>query len=561
MISRREATGRNLLTIFFSVFLAKSPLICPAIVTRHDFVSCLYCRVHSCKDGAIMNMDSRQNYSKIVALLLLVFVAGESVLHAADWRFEVKFDKTIHSDDFTGRVYVIFSRTKREPRTGPGWFNPEMFVSRDVEKLKPGEPVLFTGAAPGDMLAYPGPLAKFELKGFRAQAVVRFNPYERKIGTGAGNGYSQVISIKAQQAEATPLFFTVDKLVTPRKFANTKFSKLLRVRSKLLSEFHGRGVFLKAAVSLPASYYDEPDRRYPSIWNIPGFGGTHLSGRRNGPVREENEQGVEFLRLMLDPSCPLGHHVFADSANNGPVGAALVSEFIPAFDRKFRSIAAPTARFLTGHSSGGWSSLWLQVTYSEHFGGTWSTSPDPVDFRDFQRINLYSPGENMYLDNKGNKRPLARRGDQVTLWYKGFADMEWTLGPGGQLHSFEAAFSPRGKDGKPLLVWDRKTGEVHTEVAKTWEKYDIRLILERNWKTLGPKLTGKLHVIMGDGDTFYLEGATKLLKKSLADLNSDAIVELVPGKDHFNLFRGGLAMRIRREMVSQFLQHHPPRNE
>ncbi len=141
--------------------------------------------------------------------------------------------------------------------------------------------------------------------------------------------------------------------------------------------------------------------------------------------------------------------------------------------------------------------------------------------------------------------------------YKQFADMEWTLGPGGQLHSFEAVFSPRGKDGKPLLIWDRKTGVVNTQVAKTWEKYDIRLILERNWKTLAPKLKGKLHVFMGDQDTFYLDGATVLLKKSMEQLKTDAVVEIHPGKDHGSLMTRELVTRIRSEMVDAFLKNFP----
>ena len=99
--------------------------------------------------------------------------------------------------------------------------------------------------------------------------------------------------------------------------------------------------------------------------------------------------------MTLDPSCPRGHHVFADSANNGPVGQALVEEFLPELDRQYRTVGKPAARFLTGHSSGGWSSLWLQVTYPEVFGGVWSTAPDPVDFRDYQQVNLYQPDQNI----------------------------------------------------------------------------------------------------------------------------------------------------------------------
>jgi S-formylglutathione hydrolase FrmB len=268
-------------------------------------------------------------------------------------------------------------------------------------------------------------------------------------------------------------------------------------------------------------------------------------------------KGVEFLHVMLDPSCPLGHHVFADSANNGPCGTALVEEFIPEFERTYRAVAEPSARFLTGHSSGGWSSLWLQVSHPDTFGGTWSTSPDPVDFRNFQQIDLYRSRENVYVDAKGEQRPLARMRGSVLLWYRGFDQMEQVLGPGGQLHSFEAVFSPRGSNGKPLAAWDRKTGAVDAAVARTWEKYDIRLIIERNWPTLGAKLAGKLHVYMGDADTFYLDGATRLLKESLAKLGSDAVVELFPGRDHFTLLSRELRQRIRTEMAQAFLKSHP----
>jgi S-formylglutathione hydrolase FrmB len=129
--------------------------------------------------------------------------------------------------------------------------------------------------------------------------------------------------------------------------------------------------------------------------------------------------------------------------------------------------------------------------------------------------------------------------------------MEEVMGHGGQLASFEAVFSERGKDGKPKRLWDRRTGAIDPDVAKSWEKYDIRLVLERNWKALGPKLKGKLHVYMGDMDTFYLEGATALLQKSLAGLKSDAKVELFKGKDHGTLLNREMRERIAKEMAAK----------
>jgi len=73
---------------------------------------------------------------------------------------------------------------------------------------------------------------------------------------------------------------------------------------------------------------------------------------------------------------------------------------------------------------------------------------------------------------------------------------------------------------------------IDSKVAKAWESYDIRLVLERNWPTLSPKLRGKLHVYAGEKDNFYLDEATRLLKESLAKLGSDAEVEIVPGMGH-----------------------------
>ena len=103
---------------------------------------------------------------------------------------------------------------------------------------------------------------------------------------------------------------------------------------------------------------------------------------------------------------------------------SLKSSF-PTSRRTFPALATPRARLLNGHSSGGWSSLWLQVTYPDFFGGTWSTSPDPVDFRDFQRINLYAAGENMFRDKDGKRRPIARMGSDTRRFITtGFA--RWT---------------------------------------------------------------------------------------------------------------------------------------
>jgi len=480
---------------------------------------------------------------------------GAFSIQAADFAIRVRYDAAVHKEPFTGRVFLFTSR-EGEPRFGPNWFSPEPFFAMDVENLSLGTDVVFGPDTSGKILGHPSSFADWKPEGGKIQAVMRFNPWEREIGRGAGNGYSEVRDLDESQL-AEPL--VVNQLVPAKTFLESRWSRLVSHPSVLLSAFHQRPVMLRAAVLLPASYDHSPQRRYPVIYTIPGFTGTHHNAQNmQEPVAEQNPQGVEFIRVILDPTSPLGHHVFADSANNGPWGQALIGELIPETDRRFRTLPQSTARFLTGHSSGGWSSLWLQITYPEAFGGTWSTAPDPVDFRDFQVINVYQPGENAYTSSDGKRRPLARKSKtEVALWFQEFDHMEETLGPGGQLHSFEAVFNPRGSDGKPLRLWNRQTGAIDPAVAKAWEQYDIRHILEQNWPTLGQRLAGKLHVFMGDADTFYLEGATILLKESLNKLGSDAVIEIVPDKTHSNLLTPELRERIRREMSETYLKSHP----
>src|SRR5262249_55183240 len=156
---------------------------------------------------------------------------------------------------------------------------------------------------------------------------------------------------------------------------------------------------LRAGVNLPKSFATEPDKRYPVIYEIPGFGGTHHMAHMRFKQNVTDVAGVEMLYVVLDPRCRLGHPVFAESEHTGPYGQALCKELIPYIEKTYRAVGTPAARFVTGHSSGGWSSLWLQITYPDFFGGVWSTAPDPVDFRDFQRVNIYTD-KSMFTDDK-----------------------------------------------------------------------------------------------------------------------------------------------------------------
>lgn len=444
--------------------------------------------------------------------------------------FGVRLDPAVFAKGYTGRVYLVFATGEsREPRTAMGdWFGKTQFIAMDVKDLAPGATIDLSAAT----LGWPKAPKDIPAGEYTVQAVARVNLDNPSAGRGDGDLYSAPLKVRYAPSGSSPTTqsttLTLDKTIKARPFRESETVQLFEMKSPSLSAFLGRDRTIRAGVVLPKGWAENPDKTYPTVYWIGGFGSDHRSAA--GIARM---LGDDCLIVVPDPQCYRGHSVFADSANNGPWGQALVNELIPAVEAKYRGAADSTRRHVTGMSSGGWSSLWLMVEYPDTFTACWSHCPDPVDFRDFQRINLYEPGANMYKDAAGERRPLARgAGDKPSLYYQDFVAQEVVMGPGGQIHAFEAVFSPRLASGEPRPLFDRQTGAVDTETARLWEKYDIRLKLERGWETLGPKLKGKIHIYAGGKDTFYLEGAALRLKESLTALGSDAVVEIIPDMPH-----------------------------
>jgi hypothetical protein len=339
----------------------------------------------------------------VVAAPLLAAPAAAEPL-----QFTVTYDPSV-TDSYTGRVYVMLSTSEKEPRRGPRWNDPGSIFAIDVAAWKPGDPLQVGPQA----LSFPAPVQELPAGEYFVQAVMRRNLDSPYVGRGEGTAYSEPLH-QALDGESGVVALRIDQVVEPRPDPQTERFQVVRLRSDLLSAFSMRDIVMEAAVILPEGYDQEPSARYPALYIIPGFGGNHLQAL-GFAGRAGRESGGRIVKIGLNPLCRTGHHVFADSQNNGPRGRALVEELIPHLEKQFRLEAAPWGRFLTGGSSGGWSSLWLQVTYPDFFGGVWSLAPDPCDFRAFQLIDLYQPGANMYVDREGARIPIARRGGQPML--------------------------------------------------------------------------------------------------------------------------------------------------
>jgi hypothetical protein len=122
---------------------------------------------------------------------------------------------------------------------------------------------------------------------------------------------------------------------------------------------------------------------------------------------------------------------------------------------------------------------------------------------------------------------------------------------GSELDSFNAVFSPRGEDGRPQPLMNKLTGVIDRQVAEHWRRYDIRHIIKENWASLGPKLKGKLHIIAGAWDTFYLETAVEGLRDFLMTTDYEGYVEILPG-NHGSFRTREFEDRLNQEMAECF---------
>ena len=501
----------------------------------------------------------------VLAVLLFISlpIATQTTEQGSRLRFRVTLSKEVAPSATSGRLLVLMTDSPQPRETLNTGFIPgsTWIAAREVEYFAPSATVELDP----DEKAFPRPFSQAKPGAYQVMALLDPNHSYAHHGQDEGDLTSVVVKIDALNPAGTkPIELTLTRVTSARsKPADTENVKLVEFQSPMLTRFWGRAIQMRAGVVLPPGYGTDEKRRYATVYHVHGFGGNHTAAWRQGMqlVKEMSEsKHAEMIHVYLDGSFPTGHHEFADSVNNGPWGRALTEEFIPHLEKTFRCDAKPYARFLTGHSSGGWSTLWLQVTYPDFFGGTWSTAPDPVDLRSWTGINA-TPGstDNAYRESDGKPRQLVRRNGQWIVSIEQFARQEEVTGEyGGQFASFEWVWSPRGEDGRPMKLFNRESGELNQEVMKYWENYDIRLILARNWEKLAPKLKGKINVICGDADTFRLEEAVKLLCAFFKEKGSDATCELVPGRDHGNLYQpyqtfpDGLAPRIYKEMAAKY---------
>jgi hypothetical protein len=503
-------------------------------------------------------------FVRLLSLFALLGVAGTA---AAAGRFEVFFPASLRKEALTGRLLIIVSRSdKGEPRQQLGINGPPLFGT-DISGVKPGESAVLDASAIG----YPvDSLDALPTGDYVIQAlVVTYRQVHRADGRTLwvpanpersdplnlpGNFYSAPVKAHLDPKAGYDVKLELSGVTTFTRAVDSEWVKRFRMKSKILSDFWGFPIYLSANVLLPKGFAEHPNARYPiallnSFDTEPFFIKTDPASRAGDQdlVTKSNLQtGYDFyqswisdgfprfLAVTLEQPCPFFLEAYSvDSANCGPYGKALTEELIPAVEAKYRAVGKPYARLVEGASTGGWESLNLQLKYPDYFGGAWVFNPDPIDFHHYQQTNAYED-ESAFSIPLGEwmsaERPFRRTVEgQVNLTARQLSRYEAVYGSHGrswgQLEGWEAIYSPVGPDGYPMELWDKLTGKIDRKVAEAMRAggYDLTDYARRNWSTLGPKLRGKLNLISGEMDNFYL---------NLAVYDFEAMVREVGGADY-----------------------------
>ncbi len=486
---------------------------------------------------------------KILTIALIMI----NMICFAQVRIHVHLDSAIDRS-ITGKLFIYTSTdTIKGVPNSPDIANPQPMYSVPVNNWTKQSIITIDDHA----TAFSTPLSKLTPGVYKIAGVVDGNPEERG-SFNPGSFYSTKearLEINNNGQGETHLYLNREPI---RGFKETESLKLVHLKSSLLSSFHKKDITLKAAVVLPKEYANDTSKKFPVVYIIPGWGGTHFDVQGSfARTRYGMDQGAPKIYVYLNPETqtPFGLHCFVDSRVNGPWGKALVEELIPYINKTYRSTGSPKNNFVVGQSSGGYAALWLPLNYPKAFGGGWAVSPDPVDFSNFTGVELYSKKANVYTDASGNEIPFFIIDGKPATTLKKFIALEIFEGDGGQFQSFEAEFGVPDKQGRPKQIFDRETGAIDPKIVKTWEPYDLGKFVSKNWKSLQADLNNRLHVYAGEKDNFFLNKAVEAFGEKAKKANAKIVVELIPNANHFSIWSPEFTARVQKEIDEMTLSN------
>lgn len=171
------------------------------------------------------------------------------------------------------------------------------------------------------------------------------------------------------------------------------------IYSTYLENDFGENPTRAISVYLPPGYH-ETDKRYPVIYFLHGFGGTHIIPGMLAILDYAIESGRirPFILVIPNHMTSSGGSFYSNSAVFGNWEDFTAFDLVKYIDSNYRTLARKESRGITGHSMGGYGALKISMHHPEIFSTVYAISPGALTivreygpnsdtFRELSRIN------------------------------------------------------------------------------------------------------------------------------------------------------------------------------
>jgi enterochelin esterase-like enzyme len=297
------------------------------------------------------------------------------------------------------------------------------------------------------------------------------------------------------------------------------------LEDNLLGDSPDRQVF----VYLPSTYESNPDKRYPVVYMLHGYGLRAEGWMRifnieesiNAAMADGNTQEM----IVVSPSSYNFYDgaFYTSSQATGDWDRFISEELVDYIDTRYRTLAARESRGLMGHSMGGYGTLRIGMKHPEVYSA------------------LYPMAACCMADAGEPSEALTLAGT-----YRTREDIDALRYPAKSTMARAAAWSPNPN--RPPLYYDLpvENGELRPEIQAKWLANSIFPMLDQYTHNLRLYTAIKFDVGTEDG----LLATNQALDAKLTEIGVAHTFETFEG-DHNN----GVSMRIRTSAMPFFSEH------
>jgi S-formylglutathione hydrolase FrmB len=245
--------------------------------------------------------------------------------------------------------------------------------------------------------------------------------------------------------------------------------------------------------------------------------------------------------VFVDAWTSLGGSQFLDSPGTGDYHTYLCDEVVAWVDARYRTIAAPEGRAITGKSSGGYGAMVTPMLRPDLWGGLATHAGDALfenaylpEFRQVARTlrDDYDGSYERFWEDFRSRPAMAKKSDAHML-------NVWCM----------AACYSADPDGTVQLPLELTTGQLIPEVWDRWLARDpVRMVPERAEALRGLRA---IYIDSGTRDEYYLDLGAEAFRAALERIGvTDVLFELFDATHAYIEYRYPLAIRYLAERLS-----------